>query len=106
MKRFRENLHYMITLFILFGGIFNNCNILFIHYYFCIITVIHWLTNNNKCFLSEYDYKENNGYTLHLLQFLGFNFDQNKDKALLNLIAYMCVIIPASITLYKYHSLC
>lgn len=106
MKKFRDNLHYLITLFILFGWIPSNCTTLFIHYYFCIITLLHWMTNDNKCFLSEYDYDDDTGYSAHLLQLLGFNVDPIKDEILLNLISYLCVLIPATITLYKYRNLC
>lgn len=106
MKGLRDNIHYLITLFILFGWTTNNCTTLFVHYYFCIITLLHWMTNNNKCFLSEYDYKDDTGYSAHLLQLLGFNVDPIKDKILLNLISYLCVLTPATITLYKYRKLC
>jgi hypothetical protein len=107
MKQFNNIIHYLITFFIIFGGsISDNCNLLFVHYYFCIITILHWLTNNNKCFLSEYDYNHDTGYSAHLLQRLGFNFDPVKDQILLNLISYMCVLIPATITLYKYRMVC
>lgn len=105
MKHLRDNLHYIITIFILFGSISNNCNILYFHLFFCISTILHWATNNNKCFLSEYDYNEDTGYSMRILNYFGFNFDKDKDEYILNTIVYSCVIIPLLITLNKlrYH---
>jgi hypothetical protein len=94
-KNIRDNIHYLITLFLFFGGIIsNNCKMLQIHAIFCILVIFHWITNNNKCFLSEYDYKDGNGYTMHILNYLGINIKQENNELLLNIIAYSSVLIP------------
>lgn len=102
-KLFRNIIHYIITIYILIGGLIsNNCISLYIHFCFCILVILHWLTNNNKCFLSEYDYDDSDGYTKSILNF--FNIDVSKyDNPYLitNIIAYSIVIIPLLFTLYK-----
>lgn len=106
MKQIRDAFHYIITIFLIFGSMTDNCNILSIHSYLCIFTVLHWLTNNNKCFLSEYDYDNNNGYTHQILQYFGINLDPNNDKFTLNVIAYLCVLIPLHISYTKFERRC
>lgn len=98
IKLLRDIIHYIITIFLLFGSISNNRNLLYFHLFFCILTITHWMTNNNKCFLSEYDYDENAGYTKQILHFFGFNLN---NEYVLNTIAYLCILIPFAITLNK-----
>ena len=101
-SKFRNNIHYCITIFILFGGItsilFLNCRMLTIHAYFCILVIAHWLTNNNKCFISEYDENnKNNGYTLSLLKKIGINISPD-NYIITNTISYSMVLIPLYIS--------
>lgn len=102
LKKIRDSFHYIITLFLFFGGIWhNNCNVLKIHAFVCSMTILHWITNDNKCFLSEYDYNEENGYSIHLLKYLGIHLEQDKDQMLLQLISYSSVLIPLLFTFNK-----
>ena len=45
--------HHSLNIFANFGWLSNNKYILLIYLFAPIITIIHWLTNNNKCFLTE-----------------------------------------------------
>ena len=42
--------HHIINMYILIGGFLFNP---LYHLIFIVLTMIHWLTNNNKCFLTE-----------------------------------------------------
>ena len=107
MKKIRDNFHYLITLFLFFGGIItNDCNFLKIHALFSLLVIFHWITNNNKCFLSDYDYNEGNGYTMHILKKLGINIKQENNEMLLNSIAYLSVLIPFFYTYTKIKKYC
>ena len=46
-------LHRIICIFMYFGWIFNDKRVLIIYFLFMIGILIHWATNNWKCFLSE-----------------------------------------------------
>lgn len=93
-KYTRTFIHYIISIFIVFGGlIFNHCNGLKIHMIFNIIVILHWITNNNKCFLTEYDYENGDGYTIGILNKFGFGLDE-KNIVLSNVISYLTTIIP------------
>lgn len=102
-KYTRTFLHYIISIYIVFGGIiFNHCQGIYYHILFNSIVILHWLTNNNKCFLTEYDYENGKGYTISILNKFGFNLDPKNTK-LSNIISYMTTLIPLyySYTLYK-----
>ena len=59
MKSIRDSLHYLITAYIILGWLVPEQQML--HAVFCALVLLHWRTNNNRCFLSEYDYS-GNGY--------------------------------------------
>lgn len=100
-KDIRHYIHYIITVYLLFGGILtDNLYYIQIHFYVTLFTVIHWLTNNGQCFISEMDYdtkEEPNGYTKHILEKLGIN----TDKQTIQIIAYGSILIPCLYSLYK-----
>ena len=92
-----QNIHYIISLFIVFGFLFNNSNMLKIHLIFNIIVILHWLTNNNKCLKmiknqtitnkNNIDDITKNGfkYGINDITKLGLtNFYKNDDKLKLN----------------------
>jgi hypothetical protein len=100
-KSIRNFFHYIITGYIIFGNLFtNDCTLLQVHFYFCALVILHWFTNNNKCFLAEYDYENKNGYTLELLQSLNINIPDD-DIVISTTIAYLCIIIPMLISYFK-----
>ena len=43
-------LHHIINMYILIGGFLFNP---LYHLIFIVLTMLHWITNNNKCFLTE-----------------------------------------------------
>jgi len=103
-KQIRSLLHYTITFYVLFGTFLSNdCTYLQYHFYFCALIIFHWLTNDNRCFLSVYDH-EPNEYTLSILSKIGINIP--KENVLLStIIVYSSVIIPMSITYVKLRKL-
>lgn len=100
-----QNIHYIISLFIVFGFLFNNSNMLKIHLIFNIIVILHWLTNNNKCFLSELEYNEenqDNGYIIDIV----YNISGIRiNKSTGEILAYLSVIIPGYLSYVKINSM-
>lgn len=99
-KNLRKIIHYLITIFILFGWAHHNKKLLLIHMIFICGVLIHWITNNNRCFLSEYDYEDDdpNAYTKDLLNKFGIKL--NNDK-IIQYIPYLSLIIPFIISVIK-----
>jgi hypothetical protein len=103
-KFIRNTLHYSITLFVLFGNLmYHNCSYLQFHFYFCALIILHWLTNNNQCFLSQYDYKTNE-YSLEILSWFGIHISR-ENYVLINIITYASITIPLLITYSKLKTL-
>ena len=106
-KEQRNYLHMFITFYIAFGGILSNSFLITkIHFYILCLIMIHWLLNNNRCFLSDIDYSENvesNTYSIKILKIItGIEF--NSDIA--EFISWLTLIIPGIIDLfllYKYY---
>ena len=99
LKNLRKIIHYLITMFILFGWVHDNKKLLFIHMIFICGVLIHWITNNNRCFLSEYDHGDDpNAYTKDLLNKLGIKL--NNDK-IIQFIPYLSLLIPFIISVIK-----
>jgi hypothetical protein len=95
-------LHYCITFFVIFGGligiIFNNLDIIKFHILFNILVIVHWLTNNNKCVLSEISYEnneKNNKYTDDIISNI---FQTKLNDFQLLIISYLVIIIPMIIS--------
>jgi hypothetical protein len=90
-------LHHAISVFTNFGWIFNNRTILKIYLLFPVLAILHWVTNDDKCFLTEMvnkicgykQYKVFNDFTYFL-----------KIKPILPLIKVLGIIIA----LYKINS--
>lgn len=62
--------------------------------------IIHWLTNDGQCFLSEMDYDKNeepNGYTKHMLEKIGITMDAQS----MTIVSHLIVLIPCLYSLYK-----
>ena len=55
--------HHIVNIYIYIGGILFNP---LYHILFLLFTILHWITNDNKCFLTEYTnsicYPEVKGY--------------------------------------------
>ena len=98
VKNLRKIIHYLITIFILFGWAHDNKKLLLIHMIFICGVLIHWITNNNRCFLSEYDYGDDpNAYTKNLLNKVGIKLN-NK---IIQFIPYLSLFIPFIISVIK-----
>lgn len=99
-KLFRETLHYAITATTLAIPIFaRNCFLLLGNAILCLLVLIHWLTNNGKCALSEYDHT-GNSYTIGLLRLIGIKLPTN-DMYYSQRIAYGVLFLVAAVSLGK-----
>ena len=98
-KSQRDNIHYSYNLIIaLVPLLSNNLKVLYFHATVCILTILHWHTNEGKCFLSEYDYQGESEYTKQILSFVGIYPQSNLE---LEFYAHSFFIIPLFISLYK-----
>lgn len=97
----RHYIHYIISIYLVFGGLLtNNSYYTKLHFYVTFFVMIHWLTNNGQCFLSQQDYDtstEPNGYSKHLLSSLKISLSSLQ----LNLISWGSVLIPCLYSLYR-----
>jgi len=50
-------LHRLINVFMYTGWIFNNKKILYTYLFFIFLLIIHWITNKNKCILTDLENK-------------------------------------------------
>ena len=66
---------------------------------FNIFIILHWLTNNNKCILSEMDNEEPGGYTSRCLEKININI--NPDSIFIDIFSYSLLIILIFLALYK-----
>jgi len=91
-------LHQLVTAYIVFGGLFATDRAwLRAHLAFNIATIIHWLTNDNRCFLSG-EYEDDAGYTAGLVRSLtGMTVSNATGDA----VSYAFVIVPAMVTAWK-----
>lgn len=106
-SQIRHYVHYVISFYILFGGLLfsgiltkgMNLNMVRMHFLITLLVIIHWLTNNGNCVLSEMDYDTDddaNGYIAHILSVFGIN----GTKEQLKIAGWLGGIIPCLISLY------
>lgn len=102
---FRHYLHYIISIYLVFGGILtNNIDYIKLHFYVTLFVLIHWFTNDGQCFLSEIDYDKNTkpyAYTEHILNKLGINPSED----ILHIIGYGSMMVPCFYSLYRLNSM-
>lgn len=99
----RRWVHYVITFFILFGGLLtDDRKLLQAHLLLCGIVLVHWLTNEGMCILSEMDHgpDDKHGYTLDVLNRFGIRIDKDNNPAI-HAVAHAAVLVPALITYLK-----
>lgn len=89
----RQALHSVFSLYIVLGWLVPDCRLRAVHFGVCVLTVLHWWTNNGRCFLSQYDYEHSGGYTASWLRAVGL--DTGDNRALQSALAYVVVLLPA-----------
>jgi hypothetical protein len=96
-----QYIHHFIALFITLGWLFNNKNILLFYILFIICVVLHWKTNDDKCFLTVI-YNRLCGYDDRKLfnEFTGI-IGLKKYKLWTDYITYILMILYILIALYK-----
>lgn len=97
-------IHYIITIFCLFGWIIPNCYVLVFHASISIVVIIHWITNNNECILSQLNNESRGEFTKNLLSLIGVKFDLDIDKYSLYVLSYTILSIIVIISLYRIYS--
>lgn len=90
-------LHRLLTIFMYFGWLFNNKIVSIVYILILLTIIVHWLTNDWKCILTEYenyicDYPLNRKYDIFGDKILHNN---------LNLHIIILVIL-VSITIFKF----
>lgn len=94
-------LHEIITAYVIFGGMFtNDRTLLQIHLANNLVVIGHWLTNNNRCFLSN-EYEDDAGYSGELVRKIT-GVTVTNDMA--NAISYTLAILSALLTAWKLHN--
>ena len=103
-RKVREHTHYVITIFILTGGfLISSCPLLRAYLLFLVILVLHWVTNDNQCFISEFDYKkEDIGYTQGILKKAGIHIS----KIGIDILNYSYVLFMIWFTYRKLQRTC
>jgi hypothetical protein len=89
---FKFIFHSIISFFGVFGFIIAPR----IHAPFCGAIIFHWLTNNNRCILSD-DYDDKNGFTKDLLTLMGLPWPSS--ELVQSIIPYILLLIPLSISI-------
>jgi hypothetical protein len=77
-RQVREYTHYAISIFILTGAfLIPSCPFLRVYLLFLVVLLLHWITNGNKCCISQFDYKKDDiGYTQGILKRFGIEFSK------------------------------
>ena len=91
-------LHIGILFYLVLGWMTNNITLLYCHLIFCILILVQWWVNDNKCILTEIQQKSGSlepdqSFTSSLFPFLS-------DKQL-NILNYIVVMSAASLSIYK-----
>jgi hypothetical protein len=86
-------LHSAIALFSLFGWLLFPR----IHGPYCGAVLLHWLTNNNRCFLSG-EYEDPNGFTKDFLGAFGIGWP--RDVVAQNVVVYAMLIVPMLLSVF------
>lgn len=101
-RTLRTVIHNIVTVYILFGGLLarKSCRYLWFHVIFCLLVLLHWATNDNKCFLSEYDHSSENGYTLETIRHV-FGIEIPTDDTFWpDFIAHATVLVPMFVSMW------
>jgi len=89
MRYFFNLIHYSIAAFMTLGSFLPKKYLVYFIFVWP-ITVLHWKTNNNKCFITEFvcwidkqpycDRTSNYPFVTHLLSFFNINITDKKTK--------------------------
>ena len=52
-----RKIHFAVILFVMFGWLSTQNGVLLTHLVFCPLLLIHWATNDDRCYLTELEYK-------------------------------------------------
>lgn len=96
-----QYMHHIISIFIQLGWLFNNKYVLLFYILFTISVILHWKTNDDKCFLTVI-YNRLCGYNDKKVfnEFSGI-IGLKKYKIWTDYITYILMILYMVIALYK-----
>lgn len=98
-----HTIHFIVVIFLIFGGLFsgviskvfgmNETTFLMAHFCIIIANILHWLTNGNKCFLTEWEYEGSNsfGFTTSIFDVFGIEMSEE----CMNVFSYNTLILLA-----------
>lgn len=104
-----HTIHFMVVIFLMFGGLFsgviskvfgmNETTFLMVHFCIIIANILHWLTNGNKCFLTQWEYGNNSsfGFLTSITNALGIELSDE----CMNVLCYNLLILLAVYSLNK-----
>jgi hypothetical protein len=93
----------MVVIFLMFGGLFssviskafgmNETTFLMAHFCIIIANILHWLTNGNRCFLTdlEYDGSTSSEFMISILNIFGIELSDE----CINILSYNLLILLA-----------
>jgi len=100
----RTYIHYAITAFALTGVFWiSNCPLLKVYFLMLVVILLHWLTNDDKCCISQIDHKQDkSGYSKDLWSKIGLRLSETQIFYVNKLI--MLILITA--TYFKLKTVC
>ena len=107
--KFLAFLHFAIVMFVIFGCLATNHQVLLFHLIFLPILVLHWKTNEGVCYLTQVEHKINGkrpekielqgGFTENLFKKL---FRRQPTKAFLQNLTYSIMALSWMTSIIKY----
>lgn len=91
---FHHWFHVLVSLFGSFGWLIVPK----VHAPFCAGVLMHWITNGNRCILSQ-GYEDTNGFTQSLVESVGFKWPESKIWQ--NIIPYVLLLVPMMISVLR-----
>ena len=99
-----QTTHILLILYIITGWVCNYTGALFFHIISCLLLLLNWLNNNQKCLITQLENKikgknesDNKSFVSRLLANIGLNLSEQ----ILIIFVNIVVIISACISLYK-----
>jgi uncharacterized protein with PQ loop repeat len=90
--RFLRILHIGIVFFVIFGCLFDSRTVLKLHVLFVPLMILHWKTNNGRCFLTNLEYR---------LKGVPLNSIETEDGFIKSLLKYFMKTLPSDIAIRR-----
>jgi hypothetical protein len=100
----RTYVHYAITAVVLTGVFWiSNCSLLKAYMLMLVVILLHWLTNDDKCCISQIDYKhDDKGYSKSLFSKIGITLTDTQTSYVTKLLMLSLIVA----TYFKLKKVC